>query len=142
MLVASLVVGTGLLVVSAVDAVAQSHVDSARVCAPDEEFTGADCRVTLDGAVVNRSHTEVTIDVEDRRITMPVGTHADPYLPEPIPVRVTFYRGQPIRLEGSGLEADESYGSDARGFLCLGLVLLVVGGAIGGILLVAHARNE
>lgn len=137
--------GPCLLLAAGMNAIGEYRLDHAPVCSPSEMFTPASCQVTLDGTVVNLSRTQALLEVQGHRLSMRaaiVGPVPDTL--EPIPVQVRLYRGRPVHIEGAALsvDADGSYARNTQMFLILGAVALVGGWTVGGLLLVADARNR
>jgi hypothetical protein len=142
-LAVALAAGACLLLVAGTNAIGEYRLRHAPACPQSEVFTSTACQVTLDGTVISLSRTEALLEVEGHQLSMPVAI-VGPIPDGPIPVQVTLYRGQPVRVEGPGLSVDAagSYARNTEMFLFFGMAALVVGGTIGGLLLVANARNR
>ena len=78
----------------------------APICSTDQVFTPASCQITLNGRVVETTHDLVQLDVAGHRTTMPAMITGDLSGVGGTPVSVTFYRGEPIRVNGPALKAD------------------------------------
>jgi hypothetical protein len=103
--VAPLLAGGYFLFVSWQSSLDEERILNAPTRTGNEVFTSTPCRATLLGNVHSITHTQVVFDIDDRQVTMPVRL-AGPLSSAGGPVRVTFYRGQPIRADGPRLKAD------------------------------------
>jgi hypothetical protein len=144
---AVLLVGVGLLIAAGVNAIGVYRLQHASTCSQWEIFVpSADCKITLDGTVVDLTPTQAVLDVQGRQLTMPLRIHGP--VPDAavasIPVQVTIYRGQPVHMEGPSLDvdADGSASSNAEMFLLFGMAALVVGGMFGGLAWATEVRDR
>jgi hypothetical protein len=123
------IVAGSLLFASWRSAIAEDRVRRAPVCIDSQVFTSAMCQATLDGSVVGLSHYEVELDIGGRRFSMAVRIAADVSGAAGTPVRVTFYRGMPIRVDGPELKADVdgSFATTGVMFRYAGVFFLIAG---------------
>jgi hypothetical protein len=122
-------------------ATGEDRMRHAPVCTADEVFTSAMCQATLDGTVVELSYSDVQLDVGSRQLSMPIRIVGQLSGAEGTPVKVTFYRGKPVRVDGPELKADAdgSFASDTQDRLIGGLFFLIVGPVLVGGRLLAQA---
>lgn len=89
---------------------------SAPVCAPNEAFASTSCRVVLAGTVTKLTHYSVGLNIDGHEVSMAVLLSGDESLShfDGTHVQITMYRGEPLHVEGSGLNMD-ARGSPAKG---------------------------
>jgi hypothetical protein len=104
--------GVVMLVGSRFAAVGLDRFRHAPTCAPSRVFTSADCRIALDATLTPLTGERVAMDVDGRHVSTGVKYHGPiPGNPIPgnvagVPVRVTFYRGVAVHVEGGDLSFD------------------------------------
>lgn len=103
-------VGALFLVASWPSAVVDDRVRQAPTCSQSQLFTSADCQVTLDGTMTALTSNRAKMDIAGHHISANVTIARQ--LPEVagLPVRVTFYRGEPMHIEGA---AEDRHGQSA-----------------------------
>ncbi|WP_433087722.1 hypothetical protein ACQP1P_17470 [Dactylosporangium sp. CA-052675] len=84
----------------------QRRVDQASVCESSQAFSGTDCRAVIDGTVTALSTKQAEIDAGGWHLTMVVSPDQTAGFAPGTPVRVTVYRGAPIRLDGDHVHFD------------------------------------
>jgi hypothetical protein len=133
-------VGAVCLAASWWSAVAEDRIREAPTCSESQLFTSANCRITLDGTMISRTHDLVEVYVGGRQVSAAVTLKGELYDVSGMPVRVTLYRGEPIHIAGKDLEInpDGSPAHNRTHFLLFGMASL-----IGGTLLVGvNALNQ
>jgi len=99
--------GVVMLVGSLFGSVELDQFRSAPTCSPSQVFTSADCRITVDATLTSLTREQVVMDVDGRNVSPQVRLHGQ--LPDNVaglPVRVTFYRGVAVHVEGGDLNFD------------------------------------
>jgi hypothetical protein len=128
-------VGAVLLVMSWHSAAAENRVRRAPTCSQRQLFTSAECQITLDGTMTVLTSREAKMDVSGRDISANVMIVGQ--LPNMTgrPVMVTFYRGEPIHIEGRQLNIDTNAAPSTShtNFRNAGMFLLIGGAIIVGI---------
>lgn len=79
----------------------------AAICSPGQVFTEADCRTSVGATLTALTSEQAVMDVDGRQVTTRVNLHGS--LPGNVvgrPVRVTFYRGVAVHIEGGDLNFD------------------------------------
>jgi len=139
----------GFVLLGRATSAAAQRVRDAPECAPDETFTATPCQATLSGTVISLTHDEVDVDVDGRRITMPIqivgqvsgaaGTRAD----------VTMYRGKPIHVEGTGEKVDardspvqDSFDYFNVAFAIVWISTVLIGANVVGMWIVVRSRRK
>ena len=126
----------------------QRRVDQAPVCETSQVFSGARCRATVDGTVTALSTKQAEVDVAGRHLTMVVSLHQVNGAGPGTPVRVTVYRGAPIRLDGdlvhiNAVDSPADRRTDAHQ---IGRAMMFLGTFLGGgnlfIALAARSSNR
>jgi hypothetical protein len=128
--------GVVMLVGSLYGSVGLDHFRHAPTCSPSQVFTSAYCKSTLDATVTTMTREHVAIDVHGRQSSPEVNLHGP--LPDNVaglPVRVTFYQGIAVHIEGGDLNFDTaaapvSHVDELRG---AGLFFLIGGTLIVGV---------
>lgn len=96
-----------LLVGSLFGSVGVDHFRHAPSCSASQVFTSAYCRITVDATVTGLTREHVTVDVHGRQIDPEVYLHGSlPGNVAGLPVRVTFYQGVAVHIEGGDLNSD------------------------------------
>ncbi|MET3423812.1 hypothetical protein BJ973_003024 [Actinoplanes tereljensis] len=100
-------VGVVLLVASLFGSVGLDRFRQAPTCSNSLVFTTAYCRITVDATLIALTREEIVMDVGARRVAIDSYLHGP--LPDDVagrPVRVTFYRGVVVHVEGGDLNFD------------------------------------
>ena len=135
-------VGAILLVASWRSAVAEERARQAPTCSESQLFTSAECQITLPGTMTRLTHEQAKMDVNGRHVSASVTLAGQLSDVAGLPVQVTFYRGEPIHIEGWDLTIDtnrapsssrETFRGIGMGFLILGTVLVGVNVLLGAI---------
>jgi hypothetical protein len=127
--------GVLLLVGSLFGSAGVDHFRHAPSCSAGEVFTSAYCRITVNATVTGLTHEHVTVDVQGRQIDPEIYLHGSlPGNVAGLPVRVTFYQGVAVHIEGGDLNFDTAAApvdhiDELRG---AGLFFLVGGALIVG----------
>lgn len=99
--------GVVMLVASLYGSVGLDHFRHAPTCSPSQVFTSANCRITLDATVTALTREHVALDVHGRQISPEVDLHGPLSDNEAgLPVRVTFYQGLAVHIQGGDLNFD------------------------------------
>ena len=99
-------VGGLLMLGSVLQGSARDRIADAPVCTDEQIFTASGCRAVLDGTVVSLTHERVELSVDGRSVTMGIQIVGTTSGHEGAAVRVTFYDGKPVHIEGSSLNID------------------------------------
>jgi hypothetical protein len=103
---------------------------NAPLCAQSQLFTPADCQIELYGTLTDLTTRRAQLDIGGRHLIMDIAALEDDH-PEMAgnPVRVTLYRGRPVRIEGDRLtaEANDLPEDDRVTFGFFGLFCLAAG---------------
>jgi hypothetical protein len=99
-------VGGLLMLGSVLQGRSRDRIADAPVCTDEQVFAASRCRAVLDGTVVSLTHERVELIVDDRPVAMSIQIVGDTSGEAGVPVRVTFYDGKPIHIEGSSLNID------------------------------------
>jgi hypothetical protein len=114
---------------------------------PEERFTSASCQFTLGGTLVELSHADAELEVEGRRLSVPIQVVGDTSHAQGSKVRVRFYRGQPILIYGPEVQIDaknspakraSDYQNSAIGVFALSTGLIGLGLLIGWFQKITH----
>ncbi|WP_406046124.1 hypothetical protein OG799_17530 [Micromonospora sp. NBC_00898] len=127
-------VGAFLLLASWRSAAAENRARQAPTCSESQLFTSAECQITLHGTMAGLTHDQAKMDVSGRHISANVTLAGQ--LPDVagVPVRVTFYRGEPIHIEVLDLKIDTNRApsSSRETFQIIGMFFLIGGTVLVG----------
>jgi hypothetical protein len=125
-------VGVVLLVATLYGSVGLDHFRSAPTCSSSQLFTSAYCRITLDATVMVLTREHVVVDVSGREISPEVYLHGPlPGNVAGLPVRVTFYQGVAVHVEGGDLNFDTAAAPvDHVGELRIASLFFLIGGTL------------
>ncbi len=98
-LVVTLVLGGCLLLLAWRSDIQDRQRRTAPPCSPAQVFTTAACRAELDGTVTSLTRDRTELDVDGHHLVMDITISHDVPAVTGRPVRVTLYRGAPIRIE-------------------------------------------
>jgi hypothetical protein len=123
-------VGVVMLVGSLFGSVGLDRFRHAPTCSPSQVFTSADCRIAVDATLTALTREQVAMDVDGRHVSTEVKLHGQ--LPDNVaglPVRVTFYRGVAVHIEGGDLnfDTDGAPVNSVNDFRFAGLFFLIGG---------------
>jgi hypothetical protein len=99
-------VGAVLLAAASRSAAEENRVRQAPTCSQSQLFTSADCQVTLDGTMTSLTSDLAEMDVSGHHTSAAVTISSQISDVAGLPVRVTFYLGEAIHVEGSLLKID------------------------------------
>lgn len=124
-----------LLVASWRSAVAENRARQAPTCFESQLFTSAECQITLGGTMTGLTHQQAKVEVSGRNISANVTLAGRLPAVAGVPVRVTFYRGEPIHIEGRQLKIDTTRApsSSRETFRTIGMFFLVGGALLVGV---------
>src|ERR1044071_9433248 len=114
------------------ETVAERRLREAPICSEGQLFTDAECKITLDGTLVDLSYSGVKVLVHGRYVSDDVTLSGNIPFVSGTPVRVTLYRGELMHVEGQDLkvDTDRSPAHEHRGYEGMGTALLL-GGILG-----------
>ncbi|MEV0562093.1 hypothetical protein [Dactylosporangium sp. NPDC050588] len=124
------VVGAGLLLLAWRSDVEDERLRTAPQCTHEQEFTPARCLAELDGTLASVTTNLAQVDVAGRRLTMSTNVKHPPNAGDR-PVRVTFYRGEPIRIEADHVRIETNERPADDRWICVALAALTVVGSTG-----------
>lgn len=106
----------------------------APTCSGSQLFTAMECRITVDGTMTSLTSDRAEMDVGGRHVSATVtisGTIPDV---SGVAVRVTLYRGKPIRIDGQDLkiDTDNAPASSHTDFRNAGMFFLIGGALLVG----------
>jgi hypothetical protein len=124
--------GVVMVGASAYGSVGLDHFRQAPTCTPGQVFTPEYCRITVDATLTALTREQVEVDVGGRRVTPQVKLHGPlPGNVTGLPVRVTFYEGAAVHVEGGDLNFDtDAAPVDHVGELRAGGLFFLVGGTL------------
>ncbi|GAA1524633.1 hypothetical protein GCM10009827_046490 [Dactylosporangium maewongense] len=128
------VTGGVLLGVAGHFSAADERIRTAPLCTAEQAFTPARCRFAFDGTVTDATGSRAGLDVWGRHYTVDAVIRGKPETHVGKAVRVTMYRGEPVRVEGASLvfDVDGTPASRADFWRNTGYVLLLAGVFGGG----------
>jgi len=90
-----------MLVGSLFGSVGLDRFRHAPTCSPSQVFAAAYCRITIDATVTSLTREQIVMDVDGRHVSHEVMLHGPlPGNVAGLPVRVTFYQGVVVHIEG------------------------------------------
>ena len=129
-------VGVVMLVGSLFGSVGLDRFRNAPTCSPSQVFTSADCRITVDATATALTRGQIVMDIDGRQVSPEVNLHGPlPANVAGLPVRVTFYRGVAVHVEGGDLNFDTAGAPVDRvnDFRAAGLFFLIGGTVLVGV---------
>lgn len=131
-------VGGVLLLFAWRSSAAAERVEDAPLCVAGQVFTTTKCRFTLDGTMTGLTSDRADINVDGRHFSVSITLAGKIRDVAGTPVNVTFYRGEPIHVEGPRLRFDsDGAPADRTAFFRNGgLFFLIFGTVAGGINLI------
>jgi hypothetical protein len=138
-------IGILMLVGSSFGSVGLDRFRHAPTCTPSQEFSSADCRITVDATVTALTSAQITMDVGGRQVAPEVNLHGP--LPDNVsgrPVRVTLYQGVAVHVEGGDWNFDTAAAPVDQGdyFRAVGLFFLIGGTVLVGVNALARSRRR
>lgn len=138
-------IGSVLLFAALLQGNALKRITNAPICADEQIFTASHCRAEVDGTVVALSNGRVDLTVDGRPVAMRIQIAGETSGNEGAEVRVTFYNGKPIHIEGSelfidGADAPATKSWNLRNFGLFFLIAVPV--LAGGNVLIGLARRD
>ncbi|MDG6109663.1 hypothetical protein Daura_25870 [Dactylosporangium aurantiacum] len=139
---ATTVAGAASLLVAWRSDVEDRRMRDAPPCAQGQELTRARCRAVLDATLTELTSDHATLDLAGRQLTMSTVISRDVPPAGGRAVRVTLYRGEPVRIEAAGLTvtSDDTPKDNTLVFGFLGLFFLVAGPVGAGVTLARRPR--
>ncbi|MEV4141659.1 hypothetical protein AB0J72_57070 [Dactylosporangium sp. NPDC049742] len=141
-LVATLLLGGCLLLLAWQSDIKDQQRRTAPPCAPSQVFTQAKCRAELDGTVTSITRDRVEVDVDGHALGMDITISQQVPAVTGHPVRVTLYRGAPVRVVGDHLNVgpQDTPANNRNIFGFLGL--LFPAGGVVALLVALSARRH
>ena len=129
-------IGIVMLVGSLYGSVDLDRFRRAPACSPSQVFTSAYCRIAVDATLTALTRSQAAVDVDGRQISAAVKLHGQlPGNVAGLPVRVTFYRGVAVHIEGGDLsfDTDGAPVDSVDDFRSAGLFFLIGGTFLVGV---------